>query len=227
MCFDKITEAILNNRFLIHEPAHYLYRMNDALTNNVLGLQMTTDPRWVNIAQMNIEDILVDHAYCEQKAASSCISMIVQYPEHSKLVEVMTPVVAEEWSHFERVIEQLTKRGFKLGRQRKDEYVVKIQKVLIKGGSEDQRLVDKILLNALIEARSCERFKLLHQNVEDEELQKFYYELMVSEAGHYKNFIQLAKEYMPVEYVQKRWKEFLVEEAKILESLEVRADRMH
>lgn len=227
MCFDKITEAILNNRFLIHEPAHYLYRMNDALTNNVLGLQMPTDPRWVNIAQMNIEDILVDHAYCEQKAASSCISMIVQYPEHSKLVEVMTPVVAEEWSHFERVIEQLTKRGFKLGRQRKDEYVVKIQKVLIKGGSEDQRLVDKLLLNALIEARSCERFKLLHQNIEDEELQKFYYELMVSEAGHYKNFIQLAKEYMPVEYVQKRWKEFLVEEAKILESLEVRADRMH
>jgi len=227
LCFDKITEAILNNRFLIHEPAHYLYRMNDALTNNVLGLQMPTDPRWVNIAQMNIEDILVDHAYCEQKAASSCISMIVQYPEHSKLVEVMTPVVAEEWSHFERVIEQLTKRGFKLGRQRKDEYVVKIQKVLIKGGSEDQRLVDKLLLNALIEARSCERFKLLHQNIEDEELQKFYYELMVSEAGHYKNFIQLAKEYMPVEYVQKRWKEFLVEEAKILESLEVRADRMH
>lgn len=201
--------------------------MKDTLTNNVLGLQMPTDPRWVNIAQMNIEDILVDHAYCEQKAASSCISMIVQYPERSELVEVMTPVVAEEWSHFERVVEQLTKRGYKLGKPRKDEYVIKIQKIIKKGGSEEQRLVEKLLLNALIEARSCERFKLLHQNIEDEELQKFYYELMVSEAGHYKNFIQLAKQYMPEEYVQTRWKEFLVEEARILESLEVRADRMH
>lgn len=201
--------------------------MKDSLTNNVLSLQMPTDPRWVNIAQMNIEDILVDHAYCEQKAASSCISMIVQYPERSELVEVMTPVVAEEWSHFERVVEQLTKRGYKLGKPRKDEYVIKIQKILKKGGSEEQRLVEKLLLNALIEARSCERFKLLHQNMEDEELQKFYYELMVSEAGHYKNFIQLAKQYMPEEYVQTRWKEFLVEEAKILETLEVRADRMH
>ena len=152
--------------------------MKEAVNNNVLGLQMSTDPRWVNIAQMNIEDILVDHAYCEQKAASSCISMIVQYPERSELVEIMTPVVAEEWNHFERVVEQLTKRGFKLGRPRKDEYVIKIQQILKKGGSEEERLVDKLLLNALIEARSCERFKLLHQHIEDEELQKFYYELM-------------------------------------------------
>ena len=201
--------------------------MKEAVNNNVLGLQMPTDPRWVNIAQMNIEDILVDHAYCEQKAASSCISMIVQYPERSELVEVMTPVVAEEWNHFERVLEQLNKRGYKLGRPRKDEYVIKIQSILKKGGSEEQRLVDKLLLNALIEARSCERFKILHQNIEDEELQKFYYELMVSEAGHYKNFLQLAKKYMPEDYVQKRWKEFLAEEAKILETLEVRSDRMH
>ena len=106
--------------------------MKEAVNNNVLGLQMSTDPRWVNIAQMNIEDILVDHAYCEQKAASSCISMIVQYPERSELVEIMTPVVAEEWNHFERVVEQLTKRGFKLGRPRKDEYVIKIQQILKK-----------------------------------------------------------------------------------------------
>lgn len=199
----------------------------EELKNNLLGLQLPTDPRWVNIAQMNIEDILVDHAYCEQKAATSCISLIVQYPDKKELVAMMTPVVAEEWSHFERVIEQLDKRGMSFGKQRKDEYVAQLSQILKKGGSREQQLVEKLLMNALIEARSCERFKLLSQNIEDEELQKFYYELMVSEAGHYKNFLLLAKTYMPEDYVQKRWKEFLVEEAKILKTLEVRGDRMH
>ncbi|MBO6495227.1 MAG: tRNA-(ms[2]io[6]A)-hydroxylase [Roseivirga sp.] len=201
--------------------------MADEYTNHVLGLQLPTDPRWVDIAQMNIEDILVDHAYCEQKAASSCISLIVQYPDKKELVDMMTPVVAEEWSHFERVIEQLNKRGMKLGKQRKDEYVIKLQSILNKGGGREAQLVEKLLMNALIEARSCERFKMLHQNIEDEELQKFYYELMISEASHYKNFLSLAKSYMGDEYVSKRWKEFLIEEAKIIESLEVRGDRMH
>lgn len=197
------------------------------LKNNLLGLQLPTDPRWVNIAQMNIEDILVDHAYCEQKAASSCISLIVQYPDKRELVDMMTPVVAEEWSHFERVIEQLNKRGMTFGKMRKDEYVIRLSQILKKGGSREQQLVEKLLMNALIEARSCERFKLLSQNIDDEELQKFYYELMVSEAGHYKNFLSLAKTYMPEDYVQERWKEFLVEEAEILRTLEVRGDRMH
>lgn len=196
-------------------------------TNTTLGLQLPTDPRWANVAEMNIEDILVDHAFCEQKAATSCISLIVQYPEKDELIEVMTPVVAEEWGHFERVIEQLKKRGMKLGRQRKDEYVVRIQKILKKGGNRNEQLVEKLLLNALIEARSCERFKTLHENIEDEELSKFYYELMVSEAGHYKNFIQLAKTYLPEAQVMQRWKEFLVAEAEIMATLEVRPDRMH
>ena len=199
----------------------------EELKNNLLGLQLPTDPRWVDIAQMNIEDILVDHAYCEQKAASSCISLIVQYPDKKELVDMMTPVVAEEWSHFERVIEQLNKRGMTFGKMRKDEYVIRLSQILKKGGSREQQLVEKLLMNALIEARSCERFKLLSQNIEDEELQKFYYELMVSEAGHYKNFLLLAKTYMPEDYVQERWKEFLVAEADILSTLEVRGDRMH
>ena len=191
----------------------------EELKNNLLGLQLPTDPRWVDIAQMNIEDILVDHAYCEQKAASSCISLIVQYPDKKELVDMMTPVVAEEWSHFERVIEQLNKRGMTFGKMRKDEYVIRLSQILKKGGSREQQLVEKLLMNALIEARSCERFKLLSQNIEDEELQKFYYELMVSEAGHYKNFLSLAKTYMPEDYVQERWKEFLVAEADILSHL--------
>lgn len=193
----------------------------------VLGLNLPTDPRWVNIAEMNLEDILVDHAYCEQKAASSCISLIVQYPDKEEIVEMLTPVVAEEWAHFERVIEQLKKRGYKLGRMRKDEYVAALSQILKKGGSREQQLVEKLLMNALIEARSAERFKLLWKNIGDEELSRFYYELMVSEAGHYNNFIDLAKTYMPEDYVVSRWQEFLKEEAKIMESLEVRGDRMH
>lgn len=193
----------------------------------VLGLKLPTDPRWVNIAEKSFEDILVDHAYCEQKAASSCISLIVQYPDKEEVVEVLTPVVAEEWAHFERVIEQLRKRGYALGKQRKDEYVVALQQTLKKGGSRDHQLVEKLLMNALIEARSCERFKLLWKNIADEELQKFYYELMVSEAGHYVNFIELAKKYATEDYVENRWQEFLTKEAEIMQSLEIRGDRMH
>jgi tRNA-(ms[2]io[6]A)-hydroxylase len=192
-----------------------------------LGLELPTDPRWINIAEKNIEEILVDHAYCEQKAASSGISLIVQYPEKEKLVDMLTPLVAEEWSHFERVMEELRKRGYSLGAKRKDEYVEKLQGLLKAGGSRDQRLVEKLLMNALIEARSCERFKILWKNIGDESLSKFYYELMVSEAGHYKGFLQLAKEYLPEEQVNQRWKELLEQEAEIVKNLEVRGDRMH
>lgn len=193
----------------------------------MLHLKLPTDPRWTDIAAKNIEDILVDHAYCEQKAATSCISLIVQYPEKEKLVDELTPVVAEEWSHFERVLEQLKKRGYSLGKMRKDEYVNELLKHVRKGEGRETKLLDQLLVCALIEARSCERFKMLWQNIEDEELQKFYYELMVSEAGHYTNFIQLARHYENRELVDKRWQEFLEIEAAIINSLEPRADRMH
>lgn len=193
----------------------------------MLHLKLSTDPRWVNIAQKNIGDILSDHAYCEQKAASACISLIVEHPDRQALVEMLTPVVAEEWSHFERVLEQLKKRGFALGKPHKDEYVVELLKHGKKGGSPNDRLLDKLLINALIEARSCERFKLLWQNIADAELSKFYYELMVSEAGHYVNFIELAKTYHQPSVVDKRWDEFLTIEAQIMQGLEWRADRIH
>lgn len=192
-----------------------------------LGLELPTDPRWVNIAEKNIQDILVDHAYCEQKAASSCISLIILYPDREKLVETLTPIVAEEWSHFERVLEELKKRGLSLGRPRKDEYVEALNKIILKGRSREVQLVERLLINALIEARSCERFKILWKHISDEQLSKFYYELMVSEAGHYKNFIQLAKTYMPETYVNQRWSEILEQEAAIMATLEVRGDRMH
>jgi tRNA-(ms[2]io[6]A)-hydroxylase len=192
-----------------------------------LGLELPTDPRWVNIAEMQLEEILVDHAYCEQKAASACISMIVHFPEKEKLVEIMTPVVAEEWAHFRMVLKELHKRGFKLGRARKDEYVNRLQQVVKKKGDREEVFLDRLLLCALIEARSCERFKLLSQHISDESLRSFYHDLMVSEAGHYRNFIELAEEYLPVEQVRARWKELLAEEAKIMQTLEIRGDRMH
>jgi len=201
--------------------------MIDDKDKQVLGLQLPTDPRWVNIASMHLEDILVDHAWCEQKAASSCISLIVKFPHKKELVDTLTPVVAEEWAHFERVVEQLDKRGFTLGPQRKDEYVAALQSIEKKGGSREAQLMEKLLFNALIEARSCERFRLLWKHIPDQELRTFYYELMVSEAGHYKIFLELARQYMPAETVQVRWKEILDAEARIMEHLAVRPDRMH
>ena len=193
----------------------------------VLGLELPSDPRWVNIAEKNIADILTDHAYCEQKAASSCISLIIQFPERQELVERLTPVVAEEWSHFEKVLREMKKRNFTLGFQRKDEYVDRLQGVIRKGGSRDQLLMEKLLMNALIEARSAERFRLLSRHIADPELSEFYHELMISEAGHYKNFLQLAKVYNPEEKVMQRWRELLESEAAIMKSLEVRGDRIH
>lgn len=193
----------------------------------MLGLKLPTDPRWVNLAEKNLEEILVDHAYCEQKAASSGISLIVHYPERQKLVEMLTAIVAEEWTHFRMVLNELEKRGMKLGKQRRDEYVVQLQKLERKGGAEENRLMDKLLINALIEARSCERFRLLSMEIADEGLREFYHDLMISEANHYVSFVDLAKEYSPSEAVNQRLKEMLEEESKIIASLDIRGDRMH
>ena len=197
------------------------------MDKDVLGLSMATDPRWVNIAEKNLEDILVDHAYCEQKAASSCISLILQFPDKADLVEMLTPMVAEEWAHFERVLEKLRARGWALGFPRRDDYVDKINTLIHKGGNREQQLTERLLLNALIEARSCERFRLLWKEIGDPELSMFYYELMVSEAGHYKNFLALARKYQPKEIVDRRWKEILEGETEVLKGLAPRADRMH
>ncbi|NNC96306.1 MAG: tRNA-(ms[2]io[6]A)-hydroxylase [Chitinophagales bacterium] len=191
------------------------------------GLKLPTDPRWVNLAEKSLEDILTDHAYCEQKAASTGISLIQQYPDREKLVEELTPVVSEEWGHFKMVMHHLKKRGLKLGKQRKDEYVGLLIKTTKKGGSRDDQLLEQLLLAALIEARSCERFRLLAQNIADEELQEFYKMLMKSEAGHYRLFLDLAMEYLPKDKVLDRWKEFLDAEADIIKAIGLRGDRIH
>ena len=201
--------------------------MAETITSlQMLGLKLPTDPRWVNIAEKSIDDILIDHAFCEQKAASTGISLIVRYSDLTKLVEEVTPLVAEEWGHFRRVLKEMAKRGVSLGRARKDDYVIGLQSNMIKGNSQGL-LLEKLLVSALIEARSCERFRLLSLYCSDESLRGFYHEFMVSEAGHYRMFIDLAKEYYPEDQVKKRWQEWLDIEAKVLAGLELRGDRVH
>jgi tRNA-(ms[2]io[6]A)-hydroxylase len=192
----------------------------------MLGLKLPTDPRWVNIAEKSLEEILIDHAFCEQKAATSGISLIVKYSHLERIVKEVTPLVAEEWGHFRRVLKEMDKRGIKLGRMRKDEYVVGLQQNMNMG---DHKLIllEKLLVFALIEARSCERFRLLSLYCNEESLRSFYHEFMVSEAGHYVMFIDLAKEYYPEEVVKARWQEWLKIEADILSNLELRGDRVH
>jgi tRNA-(ms[2]io[6]A)-hydroxylase len=193
----------------------------------MLGLKLPTDPRWVNLAEKSIEEILTDHAYCEQKAASTSISIIQNYPEYEHMVESLTPIVSEEWGHFKLVLEQLKKRGLKLGKQRKDEYVNALQKFVAKGGNREDSLIEKLLLAALIEARSCERFRLLSKEIKDPELRQFYKNLMISEAGHYKLFLDLACSIGKKERVLHRWQQWLSYEAEVLKNIDLRGDRMH
>ncbi len=196
-------------------------------TKNILGLRLPTDPRWTNLAEKSLEDILTDHAYCEQKAATSCISLIQRYSEKEKIVTELSPIVTEEWGHFRLVLAELQKRNLKLGRQRKDEYVNELLKWETKGGNEEDRLLDKLLICALIEARSCERFKRLSEGLGDKYLRSFYRRFMESEAGHYTLFIELAGTYINKEKVRKRWKEWLAYEGEIIKQLTLRGDRMH
>jgi tRNA-(ms[2]io[6]A)-hydroxylase len=193
----------------------------------MLGLKLPTDPRWVNLAEKSIEEILTDHAYCEQKAASSGISLVINYPYLDDLVAQVTDVVEEEWGHFKMVLDELKNRGLKLGFQRKDLYVNELNKRIKNNGTKDEMLMDKLLLLALIEARSCERFKLLSVYCDDLELRKFYKKLMVSEAGHYRMYLDLAKQYLDKEKVEKRWEEILTIEGEVMTSMELRGDRMH
>ena len=194
---------------------------------NILGLQLPTDPRWVDLAAISLEDILTDHAWCEQKAATSCISLISRYPSLNRLVEDLSPIVTEEWGHFRLVLAELQKRALHLGPQRKDHYVNKLMEFQRKGGTDEERLLDRLLIFALIEARSCERFKRLSEGLEDPYLRQFYRRFMESEAGHYHLFIELAETYVDKETVRRRWTQWLDYEAQVITSLEVRGDRIH
>ena len=185
----------------------------------MLGLKLPTDPRWVNIVEKNVEEILTDHAYCEQKAASTAISLIIGYPEYSELVDEMTLLAQEEMSHFKMVHDRIMAKGWKLGRERKDAYVNKLMTFFPKGGSRLDNLIHRLLYAALIEARSCERFRLLSEELEDPELAKFYRNLMISEANHYTMFLGFARKYGDREQVDKKWDDLLNFEAEIMKDL--------
>src|SRR5215203_2760306 len=213
-------------------PYAYFYQMEpreeiSSDTKAILGLRLATDPRWINLAEKSIEEILTDHAWCEQKAATACISLIQQCSDKEKLVAELSPIVTEEWGHFRMVLSELLKRGLKLGRQRKDEYVNSLLQFETKGGKEESRFLDKLLVCALIEARSCERFKRLSEGLKDDYLRNFYRKFMESEAGHYTLFIELSETYIDKEKVRKRWVEWLKYEADVINDLEVRGDRIH
>lgn len=196
-------------------------------TKNILGLHLPTDPRWVNLAEHSLAEILTDHAYCEQKAATTCISLIQRYSDRESLVTALSPIVTEEWGHFRLVLAELHKRNLKLGKQRKDQYVNALLDFQRKGGHPEDRFLDQLLTMALIEARSCERFKRLSEGLEDPYLQQFYRRFMESEAGHYTLFIELAETYIDKEKVRQRWAEWLAFEADIIQHLEIRGDRIH
>jgi tRNA-(ms[2]io[6]A)-hydroxylase len=189
-------------------------------------LQLPTDPRWVNIVEKNISEILTDHAFCEQKAASNAISIVVKHPEKTDLVRSMLELAQEELSHFQMVHEKLVQRGYVLGKERKDEYVNLLYDFQRKGGSRTVQLIDRLLFGAMIEARSCERFRVLSENINDEDLREFYRELMISEANHYTLFIGFARQYAEGEDIDKRWQEWLDFEGGIIRNFGVK-ETMH
>ena len=185
---------------------------------SVLRLQLPTDPRWVNIVEKNIEDILTDHAWCEQKAATNAITIVTINSEFPDLVTDMLALAKEEIEHFQMVHAIILKRGLTLGRECKDEYVGELAKYMKQSntGSRVSGLVERLLFSAMIEARSCERFKVLSENINDPELSIFYRELMESEASHYTTFITYARKYGTGIDVEKRWREWLEFEASII-----------
>ncbi|MBX7095582.1 MAG: tRNA-(ms[2]io[6]A)-hydroxylase [Flavobacteriales bacterium] len=182
----------------------------------MLGLKLPTDPRWVKLVESNISEILTDHAWCEQKAASNAISLIVVHSELSEMVDELGKIAVEEMEHFNLVLAKIKERGFKLGPERKDDYVNELRQFLKKGGTREEQLVERLLFAAMIEARSCERFKMLSEKVNDADLREFYHSLMASEAGHYTTFIGFARKYAKKVDVDKRWKEFLEYEAEVI-----------
>ena len=195
--------------------------------NSILGLKLPTDPRWADLASISLEEVLADHAFCEQKAASQCITLIQQFPDREELVSALAPIVTEEWGHFRMVLAEMKKRGYTLGKQRKDEYVNLLIEHAPKYKYSNEKLLHKLMLFALIEARSCERFRLLHESLEEEALRNFYYKFMISEAGHYRLFIDLAMLYYPAEQVRTTWQVWLNLEIEVLKMLTPRGDRMH
>ena len=182
----------------------------------MLGLQFETETSWAEIAKDNLQQILTDHAFLEQKAASNAVSIIINYSEETELVKEMSNIAIEEMQHFKMVHLLMVKRGMVLGREQKNDYAIRLQKFFTKTKDRTNALVQRLLIAALIEARSCERFKVFSENMEDEELSKFYKNLMISEAAHYTTFLQFARQYQDRKIVDEKWNSLLAFEAEMM-----------
>ncbi len=182
----------------------------------MLGLQFETETSWVDIAKDDLHQILTDHAFLEQKAASNAVSIIINYSEETDLVKEMSNIAIEEMQHFKMVHLLMVKRGMVLGREQKNDYAIKLQKFFNKTKDRTNALVQRLLVAALIEARSCERFKVFSENMEDEELAKFYKNLMISEANHYTTFLSFARKYQDRAIVDEKWNALLAFEAEMM-----------
>jgi len=193
----------------------------------MLGLKLPTDPRWVQLASLSLEEILTDHAFCEQKATTNCITLIQLYPDRTFMVDKLIPIVHEEWAHFKMVLDELKKRNMLLGKQRQDKYVAALQDFVTKGGNPEVRFMDRLLFAALVEARSCEKFRLVSLEINDDDLKHFYHKLMMSEETHYRLFIDIAELYFDKDRVKIRWQEWLDYEVAVLQNFELRGDRVH
>lgn len=182
----------------------------------MLGLQFETETSWAEIAKDDLQQILTDHAFLEQKAASNAVSIIINYSEETALVKEMSSIAIEEMQHFKMVHSLMVKRGMVLGREQKNDYAIRLQKFFNKTKDRTEALIQRLLVAALIEARSCERFKVFSENMEDQELSKFYSNLMISEANHYTTFLKFAREYQDREIVDQKWNALLAFEAEMM-----------
>ena len=178
-------------------------------------LASQTERTWVQKAMDNMDDILLDHAHCEKKAASTALGLIFRYPERSSMMIPLAQLAREELVHFEQVLQHLDRRGIPFRRQGPSPYAGQLMDACVK--DEPRRLLDTLICCSLIEARSCERMRLLSENVEDRELAEFFNSLLASEARHNATYLSLAEEYFPRDSVRVRLLGLADIEAQILQ----------
>jgi tRNA-(ms[2]io[6]A)-hydroxylase len=190
----------------------------------MLNLHSASPARWLLQASTNLDELLIDHAHCEKKAAGVAMNLLFAYVEDAELCRAMTEIVQEELSHFHLVLDLLQRRGISFRRLRPSTYGDRLHALVNK--QEPQRAVDRLLVAALIEARSCERFAMLRDHLPDAELSTFYGSLFESEARHHSTYVRLAKSFAPEETVRRRLDELALAEAAIIAEGE-EAPRMH
>ena len=180
----------------------------------MLSLQSASDARWLAQVDAHLDEILIDHAHCEKKAAGVAMNLLFSYVDHVPLARAMTEIVNEELAHFHLVLDLLERRGIRFRKLSPSSYGQRLHAIVRK--EEPARAVDRLLVAGLIEARSCERFAVLRDHVADAELQEFYGSLFESEARHHATYVRLACDVAPEETVRERLHWLAAEEAAII-----------